>query len=104
MPDAGAGAQDLNASRFDSALAAKAVSVRYGPFTDISDDFDIGMLLQRKARVWRDLLIVPDAQPQPGDGSSCAARQMCRRAFSQPKSSLGSLSKDLRSIIGALTP
>src|SRR3984885_14104328 len=65
MPDAGAGAHDLNVSRFDSALVAETVSVSDRTFTDIDDDLDIGMHLQRKARVWRDLFVVPNAHAAP---------------------------------------
>src|SRR5882724_1489538 len=65
MSDAGAGAQDLNVSRFDSAFVAETVSVSDGTFTDIGDDLDIGMHLQRKARIWRDLFVVPNAHAAP---------------------------------------
>src|SRR5882757_4572117 len=40
MADTGAGTQYLNASGLDSALAAEAVAVRDGPFTNVGDDFD----------------------------------------------------------------
>src|ERR1700730_7382016 len=65
MPDAGAGAHDLNASRFYSAFVAETISVSDCTFTDIGDDLDIGMHPQRKARVWRDLFVVPNAHAAP---------------------------------------
>src|SRR5580692_5936841 len=65
MPDAGAGAHDLNVSRFDSAFVAETISVSDRTFTNIDDDLDIGMHLQRKARVGRDLFVVPNAHAAP---------------------------------------
>ena len=65
MSDAGAGAHDLNVSRFDSAFVAKAVSVSDCTFADIGDDLDIGMHLQREAGVWCDLFVVPRAEAAP---------------------------------------
>jgi len=65
MSDASAGAHDLNVSRFDSAFVAEAISVSDCTFTDIGDDLDIGMHLQRKARVWRDLFVVPNTHAAP---------------------------------------
>src|SRR3981189_305145 len=65
MPDAGAGAHDLNVSRLDSTLVAETISVSDCTLTDIDDDLDIGMHLQRKARVWRDLFVVPNAHAAP---------------------------------------
>src|SRR6202049_2478523 len=65
MSDASAGAHDLNVSRFDSAFVAETISVSDCTFTAIDYDLDIGMHLQRKARVWRDLFIVPNAHAAP---------------------------------------
>src|SRR5580698_4524035 len=61
MSDAGAGAHDLYVPRFDSAFVAQTISVCDRAFTDVNDDLDIGMHLQRKSRIWRDLLVVPHA-------------------------------------------
>src|ERR1700730_8915901 len=65
MSDASPGAHDLNVSRFDSAFVAEIISVSDRTFADIDDDLDIGMRLQRKPRVWRDLLVVPNAHAAP---------------------------------------
>src|SRR5580700_7606951 len=65
MSDTGAGAHNLNVSRFDSAFVAETISVSDRTFADIDDDLDIGMHLQRKARVWRDLLVAPNAHATP---------------------------------------
>ena len=65
MPDASAGAHDLNVSRFDSAFVAETISVSDCTFTDIGDDLNIGMRLQRKARVRHDLFVVPNTHAAP---------------------------------------
>src|ERR1700730_15259732 len=65
MSDAGAGTHDLNVSRFDSAFVAETISVSDCTFADVDDDLDIRMRLQRKARVWRDLFVVPNAHAAP---------------------------------------
>src|SRR5258708_19594719 len=65
MSDASAGAHDLNVPHFDSAFVAETISVSDCTFTDIGDDLDIGMHLQRKARVWRDLFVVPNTHAAP---------------------------------------
>src|SRR5882762_9343360 len=65
MSNASAGAHDLNVSRFDPAFVAETISVSDCTFTDIDDDLDIGMHLQRKARVWRDLFVIPNVHAAP---------------------------------------
>lgn len=65
MSDASARAHDLNVSRFDSAFVAETISVSDCTFTDVGDDFDIGMRPRCKARIWRNVFVVPNAHAAP---------------------------------------
>ena len=105
MSDAGAGADNLHVSRFDSAFVAETIPVCDCPFPDIDEDLDVGMHLQRKARVWRDLFVVPNAHAAP----STLRRIMLRAAgkvtpgFEPAEVLAWELVEGLRSIISALS-
>jgi hypothetical protein len=61
VPDTGAGAHDLDVSRFGSAFVTETVPVRHCARTDIGDDLHVGVRVRWKACVGRDLVIIPDA-------------------------------------------
>ena len=65
VPDTGAGAHHLHVSGFGSAFVAETVLVRYRALADIGDDLHVRVRVGRKARVGRDLIVVPDAQRAP---------------------------------------
>src|SRR5258707_9807839 len=61
----GAGAHELDVTRFGSAFVAEAVSMGHRALTDIGDDFHVGVRVRRKPCVGRDLVVIPDAQRAP---------------------------------------
>ena len=65
VADPAAGAHHLHVSGFGSTLVAEAVLVRHRTFADVGDDFHVGVWVRRKARVGRDLIVVPDAERAP---------------------------------------
>jgi hypothetical protein len=65
VPDTGAGAHHLHVSGFGSAFIAETVLVRHRAFANVGDDFHVRVRVRRKARVGRDLVVVPDAQRAP---------------------------------------
>lgn len=62
MPNAGARAHDLNVACFYAADVAKIVTVRHRPLTDIGDDLDVRVPVERKTGPGGDLIIIPDDQ------------------------------------------
>jgi hypothetical protein len=62
VADARAGAHHLDVASLGAALVAQAVLVGDGPLADIGDDLHVGVGMGRKARVRRDLVVVPHAQ------------------------------------------
>ena len=65
VPDTGAGAHHLDVSGFGSAFIAETVLVRHRAFANVGDDFHVRVRVRRKARVGRDLVVVPNAQRAP---------------------------------------
>jgi hypothetical protein len=65
VPDAGAGAHDLDVSGFGAAFVAETVPVRHRARAHIGDDFHVGVRVRRKACIGRDLVVIPDAQRAP---------------------------------------
>ena len=68
VANAGPRAHHLDVARLGAALVAEAVVMRDRARADIGDDLHVGMRVRGKARIGRDLVVVPHAQspvPQP---------------------------------------
>jgi len=65
VADAGARAHYLHIARFGAALVAQAVLVGDGAFTDIGDDFHVGVGMGRETRAGGDGVVVPHPQRAP---------------------------------------
>src|SRR5262245_7287465 len=65
MTDAGPRAHHLHVARLGSAFVSKVVLVRDRTLAHIGDDLHVGMGMRWKARVGRDLVVVPNAQGAP---------------------------------------
>jgi hypothetical protein len=63
MHDPGPGMHDLNVARGGPALVAEVVAVRDGALPDVGDDLHLAMWMRVEAGAWRDLVVIPDAQP-----------------------------------------
>jgi hypothetical protein len=77
MPNAGASTYDLNVARFDTSGIAAIVLMRNDPLTDVGNDLDVLMSVERKPRARRDLIVVPHDQSaeRPMIGNSMAGER-----------------------------
>src|SRR5258706_4275423 len=65
VSDAGACAHHLDVTGLGSTFVAETVLVRHRALPDVRHDFHVCVVVRRKARVGRDLVVVPDAQRAP---------------------------------------
>ncbi|MCY1361285.1 hypothetical protein D9M69_479460 [compost metagenome] len=61
----GAGAHDLDVTRFGTTLVAKVVLVGNGAFADIGDDFHVAVRVLRETGAGSDHVVIPDPQVAP---------------------------------------
>ena len=65
VADPGAGAHHLHVASFGAPLVAEAVRMGYGALAHIGDDLHVGVGVRRKARMRRDLVVVPHPERAP---------------------------------------